>query len=660
MAIPAPRVFISYSPSKSLDPEGLKQFVEVVKGRIIARHWHVADPMVSTDVEQISRKIHEAIFSSDALIAECTTGAPNVMYEIGAMRGLGRTVILGINPDPLLVDEERRKYLAFYGLSSSQPIASDLGDIEYLRYRDLSQSENRAELCTKLDELLKKLESSKLKSGSRLLQHKFYSFVPIVNNFAVASPPDHPLPVFVAGWLSGLHDSFRRETESVFEIDSDYYAACLAEFQRHGSQSTRAVADLSDNTETFWKEDPTPSSTRVDERIFLIPWEIVFNESRFSRIAGQLSRHANNYTVRLGLSQFSWPTDDGHPLDKSAIGKHLLLVEPDLVGGYVRRGENTYLRLERNEAKYKRSERAYTRAKELSFVVRNTASLSDVTAEMRRLFRFGIWDEEWADDIEGRGSNYIDLYDLHIRCWIPKYEQLIDHCCFEVKSAVDFLLKNRAPENESLRILEIGVGTGAVTVPMALWVDLCNAPYRDAGVDVPIHEYVGVDKDERMVDITKRKVGSMNSVTIQKGTAPAGLGNLVRSRRQFDVIVGSLVLHDILGRRDSTHLVQTLRKFRSLLSPNGVLIFADIFPDANSSIRAQQIEYWRLKMRQSGLDQAQIDFFFLRNPEMLTAPSDSALAAAAESELLDLKEIGMVPGGDPSSPFRVVRLDRVE
>ena len=53
--------------------------------------------MASPGISSVSKKVESELRLADAMIVECSTSAPNVMFEIGFARALGYPIILIIN-----------------------------------------------------------------------------------------------------------------------------------------------------------------------------------------------------------------------------------------------------------------------------------------------------------------------------------------------------------------------------------------------------------------------------------------------------------------------------------------------------------------------------------------------------------------------------------
>src|SRR4029079_7091899 len=101
-----------------------------------------------------------------------------------------------------------------------------------------------------------------------------------------------------------------------------------------------AIADLSDETEEFWwRSDPL----KATERIFLVSWKTFFVVNKLSELRKLLKEQSQYYTVRIGDAE-ELPLN--RVFGNATQGHHLLLIGPDLVGGYVERDGRKFLRLE--------------------------------------------------------------------------------------------------------------------------------------------------------------------------------------------------------------------------------------------------------------------------------------------------------------------------
>lgn len=653
------RIFLSYS---RRDGSGgtklghsLERALQIVHETVEKRKWEIVDPMRDRGVETIDEKVFSELTSCDALIAEATTSVPNVMFEIGIARALDLPIITLINHSALEFTEENRgeleNYLAFIGKSADAPLPADLGRLEFLPYHDsITQPEESAEFEETLHTLLRKLSRSSLSPGARRLRKANRSLLARATTLSNYLRDDHPMLRFVGGWVRRLSSDLKSEGHS-FEVEARYYTDCLQAFQNWEGRgkSVWAIADMEDQTEHFWNNNTSPLDTAVSERVFLLPWRSFFHARSLSEALEAVRPHGEKYRVLLGRTN-SQEHGMRHPLGEQAIGNHLLLIEPDLVGGYVRRGNSRHFRVVRDTELFE-SGRVYYK----SFSTRSVEvepTWSEVSARTNWIAKenIGAWSPDFSS--EGPPLSYFDLYDFHIRAWIPDYESFLLGCARSVQREIMRLFVGTTG---TLNLLEIGFGTGHLTDQMLDWIRSLNRPFRLEPKSKPVSSYWAVDKSKEMVDLCRKRLGEDkdNRVFLERGTAFKYLPMTIVEHAPYDVIFGSLVFHDLAGPADNRDLVGVLERAKKVLAPCGRLVFADPFYDHER--RADQVEAWRSAMIRGGLAETEVDRFLLANSDMTDAVSQEELRDAAEKVGFAETKFGHA-GQDPKLPFRVATL----
>jgi len=495
------------------------------------------------------------------------------------------------------------------------------------------------------------MESGFLSDGARLLRRSSISFqkenVDLLRHYR----SDHPFFRLLAGWNQRLWEDLRQRGRLLFEIEASYYQSVLSTFQSMTDKSVTAIADLTDDTEAFWFSGPDPLKTSVRERIFVVNWRTFFDTKKFSLLWEFLKAQSKEYTVRLILSSTVQGLQSQHHFGDIGVGYHLLLMSPDLVGGYVKKKQQRLLHIESNPTLYATATHFYREVQERSFQVEPGWTAEQLRRAWMKNDRVGLWNPDWHE-VESRSDDYFSHYDIHIRFWIPFYEELIKHTAAIVQSEIANLMRNNS---QAIEILEIGFGTGALTRPLVNWIQNLNQPFRVMGVTPPITRYLGIDRADPMVELLKqesRSWGSSFEASFVNGVALEGLERIL-SDSLYSVIFGSLVLHDLFTA-PSPSLVEVFRGFRRFLAPNGSLVFADVF--FSEAIKNIQLEMWKKKMESNGLSRDEVDVFFDSNPEMLSSlPLDSMRAAAAEAGF-SFFDTGPLPNPGLRWPFRAIVL----
>jgi SAM-dependent methyltransferase len=342
----------------------------------------------------------------------------------------------------------------------------------------------------------------------------------------------------------------------------------------------------------------------------------------------------------------------------------MLLMEPDVAGGYVHRvlgAQNVpHLYVKRGDDDYRRACQFYDAVRARAFSVRGVKRGADVVRAWLGHTGTGTWQPHWLAHVETRPPEYFSEYDNNIRCWVPAYDQLIQ----QTGDIVCHLLLERLRRTAApLALLELGCGTGALTEVLARWVEQIDAPHRNVRRPSVVDRLVALDPATPMRAETSRRIegafkGTPPFLHVSHGRAPDSFPSTVDDRR-YDVICGSLVLHDVLAGRSDERVVDAVAKLARRLTPGGSLVFADVFPDDRPDARREQMAEWARWMEESaGLSKDAVQAFLDANRDMTGAVSADALRRAARrcsDQVVESanEEARGAPGG---CPFRVVAL----
>jgi len=597
------------------------------------------------------------LFKSDALFAECTTGVPNVMFEVGFARSLQFPMLFFVNREVFDTEAEHLKtHLQFVGLHPDRPLPSDLGDLEYFDYTsDIRHSAGAEDFRRRLNGVLERLQKTQLSDGVRLLRRSCLGILGEVGEISKIYKEDHPFLRFIGGWIGQMSQELTREGRLVFQVDSAAYQSCLSAFQGWEGGQVSAVADLTDNTEAFWRRAPDPLKTSVTERVFIVNWTIFFDSASFRRLCLFLREQSRQYAVRLVHSDGGL-LGEQHQFGELGVGQHLLLMEPDLVGGYVKRSEKRYLRVESNPGLYEAASFQYDLVREKSFAVNPEWTETEIRRAWMQHGKIGMWNSHW-EQVEARSEDYFLQYDMHIRFWIPFYDQLINQSSAVIEGEIARIMRS---ETEPLSLLEIGFGTGALTVPLLKWIQNLNAPFSVLKRDPPVLHYYGVDRSSRMCELISERLrpfGSDHSLhySFMNGVAMDGLPLIIRPN-SCSVIFGSLVLHDLLGENAEDECGRFLDAAKETLRLGGSLVFADPFFSSDERQRGRQLEYWRSNMMMNGLTKQEVECFLDSNKDMVESVTMEDLKRIALSAGFDVADPGPLPGPGHLSPFRTIIL----
>lgn len=637
------RVFFSYTEERVEKEliEDQKEIQKAVRAVAIQLGWELVDPLRTHRAEKVSTQVEEALDGAHLLIADLTGVSANVVFEIGYSRARRIPVlVIRHSSDPS---------------QDTYSMLADLGDVEVLAYPEthstaalVSFKEQLMEVCSHLD--------VKVTPGSRAIRS---ASVRVRNQLLRIEEEwvDNPDPLllrFIGGFVDKIASDLKRGGPREFLVDPDYYEACFAGFHEAERSQALAIADLSDPTETLWVQRTQQTEMAVRERVFLVRGLDFFDDQKcksyFKNIKDHLDREkSSDYVVRIGRADHP-----GHP-DRHVLGrsvaKDILVFGNDLVAGYVWSDTGTHARrllkvLADREACA--SARAYFKAIAAKSVVFNRmwTKHSEMKSAWMKKDGIGHWSSDWS--IDHRDEHYYEDYDLHIRSWIPGYDDLLNMSATTVVDSLDELRSNH-PETLP-RVLEIGCGTGALTKEISKVV-------RNSEEASLVAEYYGIEKAPEMVR------------RLRSGPWPGGLGKprfiqgrfpeaeIPDAHRKFDVICGSLVLSHLVGEDAANKLSSVLQACENLLTDAGIILFSDAMvldPDSREHIRDQ----WHAWMDRNGLPSEWVKRFADGNPEMLNTVTQEILESTCGSLGLVLDK-NLVPRMHAEgSPFRAILIRR--
>lgn len=155
----------------------------------------------------------------------------------------------------------------------------------------------------------------------------------------------------------------------------------------------------------------------------------------------------------------------------------------------------------------------------------------------------------------------IDLseYDARIRTFVPDYETMLDHAAAALGAAARPLR----------RIVDLGTGTGALAARVAS--------------RVPAAALVGIDEDEGMLEMARRRLARRRATFLRDSFLGAALPGC-------DAMVASLALHHVPTRRARQSL---FRRVRLAIRPGGLFVSADCHPASNVRLAKKDRAAWK-------------------------------------------------------------------
>ncbi|TMQ98041.1 class I SAM-dependent methyltransferase [Actinomadura soli] len=626
------RVFLAWSQEVQED-EALRKALDIVKRQLGERDCAVYDWSEQQHIRNIGQEIEEQIQACDLMILEGTSGRPNLAFEVGFARCADIPVIV-------LKQED------------SGDLPEDFGAPKYLRYPgDASWEPNFKRFEADLRRLLDGLQSGVLSPGHRELRRARGEFHRGVQQILDAHSGDHAHLYLMDGLVRALSGAVREGGQSVITAHSEYYVRMFNALQKNKDIRVKAIADLTEDVEPFWKSNKPDLSTPVGERIFLIDWRLFFEgEAELSRYIDTWRKELQRYK---DYKIYVATKDDidrraRHPFSSESIGLNLLLIEGDATFGGYRRSRNStghqMFVMEHDEHRCENAKVFYNAVLEGAVEFGPTDDFVSLKRAWLTKHRIGHWDPAWTQQTERRPPVYFDRYDQHARCWIPSYNEMISECAAAVAREV---LHIRQGTGKPVNLLEIGHGTGSLTARILPWIKHLRAPSEALGDLPPVGHYYAVDRAEQMHDLAREYLGDdVNArVYLLRQIAWQGL----RDDLQYDVVFGSLVAHFMLdhgaGRASAdSFFTECVKRLR----PGGSLVFSDAFgvDEDTGADTAGAVGLWRDSMVASGLSEEYADGFITGNPDMCDAFSFAELKESAEGRGLvavGAHSIGSVP-----------------
>lgn len=421
---------------------------------------------------------------------------------------------------------------------------------------------------------------------------------------------DHFLLAIINGVSNKISKDIQLGNKGVYFLDSDFYTEILNLIS--DNDIIYAIADRQNNLEiNLWDSLSPEQKTKVTERIFFIPWQTFFDNQKLEKEFNIYSEQIQHYPLRFNHK----PLIPYHNEFKDRNGFDFFIVSPDILGYYVypkNRKENqlkNYLKIINNQSEYKKALTEYNHWSKNSIVFDNKYTCGD---DLRTAWLnhndFGKW--TWKNTkVEKRPQSYFTFYDIHIRCWIWLYNELTEQVIDTSKQ----FIKDQINHTPQIRILEIGFGTGSVTLPLLSWINDLNRRLRYSE-DMTIR-FTGIDRAaKQMKDELKKKGWNDQSYfphELLEGSAWRAVKN--HSDTKYNLIIASLVVHDITESNPTKEFATFLIDSKKHLSPEGVIVIADIFPKKGSD----EIAKWLNYMSEIGISKPDIDEFKKYNPEMI-------------------------------------------
>jgi SAM-dependent methyltransferase len=212
-------------------------------------------------------------------------------------------------------------------------------------------------------------------------------------------------------------------------------------------------------------------------------------------------------------------------------------------------------------------------------------------------------------------------------------------------------------------VLEVGFGTGALTQAIIEWIDSIDRPIN-VGHSIPLIRFFGIDRAySLMFPLLQQRIKGIDeeryNISLSEGTLWSALPPSISNAKPFDIICGSLVLHDLIAADPLEKFGEMLKICRDFLTPGGRLIFADIFPHGDPATEENEKVFWHNWMERNGLPEKEINNFFHHNTDMLNTVNQEQVALAATENGYDFLFERLYTANN-HSPFRVLMLTKIQ
>ncbi|WP_412520352.1 class I SAM-dependent methyltransferase [Actinomadura madurae] len=620
-------MFLAWSQQVS-EESALNKALDIVRKQLAERDYDVYDWSQQQHIRNIGAEIENQLLQCDLMILEGSSGRPNLAFEVGFARRADIPVIV-------LKQED------------SEALPEDFGAPKYLQYpNDASWEANFKRFETDLRKLLDALQSGALSPGHRELRRARSEFHHGVQQVLDNYQGDHAHLHLMDGLVKAMASGIREGGQSIIAAHSDYYVRMFNALQKRPNLQVKAIADLTDDIEPFWKSSKPDLTTPVGERVFLVDWKLFFErESELSRYIDtwrkELLRH-KDYKIFVATKDDIDPRAR-HPFSTETVGLNLLLIEDDATFGGYRRSrdfkEQQMFVVEHDEHRCENARVFYNAVVEGAVQFDPADDFVSLKRKWLSKHRIGQWDLAWNQQTERRPPAYFDRYDQHVRCWIPPYNEFISECAAAVAREI---LHIRQGTGKPVDLLEVGHGTGSLTALILPWIKHLSEPSEALGDLPPVGRYYAVDRAEQMHNIAREYLGDDVNARVHLLKQIAWQG--VREDLRYDVIFGSLVMHFMLDR--ATGPVSADSFFKECirrLQPGGSLVFSDSFGiDEGSGIDSGEAAgQWRDAMVAHGLSEDYASGFISGNADMIGAFSCEELRESAI-------RTGLIPVGERS------------
>jgi len=472
------------------------------------------------------------------------------------------------------------------------------------------------------------------------------------------------------GWYSSLiQEVIRPAQQDSFITSSRYYHYCLSALHNSGVDNIKAIADLSNSIEN-WNDTRIDLWSGVNERTFHIEWKTIIDDKLMDPIIKILQTSLkktknNNCKIYLITSKEMKSITLPKLNNQEPLGCNFLFLNPSLIGGYIKddNHESLYLESIKENSKIILTMRDfYDDVKYNSFqIVENKPNITkqkfinDIRRKWVDKNNFGHWNNTW---ITNPGTHeYVENYDINIRLWTPNYDKLLVKCAEVIEDEIIKIFRNT---HESLRIFEIGYGTGGLTniiLDEIIDINKPNAIYKRGKHNIPVNKYIATDNSSDMKSELNRMLANdkkyNNDLVIDIRDDEFHVG--FELEHKVDIIFGSFILHYLLVN-DIVVIKNFFRDISDniLVEENASMVFLCTLFSDKKDIKEKQLKSWGEHMHNMGMNDKLIEDYFLGNQRMINSPSRENLKKAAHDcgFTFDSKEI------QANSPFSIIILER--
>ena len=417
--------------------------------------------------------------------------------------------------------------------------------------------------------------------------------------------------IFVGLLHSLVPDVIMPGKKDMISVPPQSYNHVLSALHKSGHSNIKAIANLRDDK---WVDLANEINVweGISERIFYVKWEDMFDSQRLDRIITIINnsidslRDVKNDTCLIYLVTDDTKNDIRISEENKEIfeKRNILFIESELVGWFS--GESLKFKYVKDgDTLLNKVIQFYRQFKQKAVTINITSYITKdwLVKEWIRLHDFGVWNSDIV--------TYVKNYDINIRIWIPDYDKLINTCNETILNELTRLFTVR---KESLKVLELGYGTGNLTIKVLAGIMSINSPRSTyCNGHKPIIELFGQDKSVEMMNVLNNKLAFLdyeNMLTVTMlNTTFAPEKSHITDMNKVDLIYSSFSFYALVSCEKEEGILQFFTALKLYFrDPNNIsIVFLCALLDDENKPMEGTLNYWKKYMHDNyGLSEKSI------------------------------------------------------